>query len=194
MDARISIVIGLRVIIGAGEQRWPGWVATQREQLDLLDERSFERYFGSTRADAFLCEHTWEHLTIEEGVEAARICRRFLDGGARLRVAVPDGRFPDEEYQRTVQVGGPGLPDHPAADHKVVYVAETFVEIFERAGFDVALLEWWDHAGRFQVRPWDPDDGPIYRSSLLDHRNEPYRAGRGRPGFTSLILDASTPA
>ena len=134
--------------------------------------------------------HTWEHLTIDEGVEAGRVRRSFLKVGARLRVAVPDGRFPDDEYQRTVQVGGPGPIDHPAADHKVVYKAEAFVKVFEQAGFAVELLEWWDRAGRFQVRPWDPDDGPIYRSSILDHRNAAYRAGVGKPGFTSLILDA----
>jgi predicted SAM-dependent methyltransferase len=180
----------LRVIIGAGDQRWPGWVATQREQLDLLDETSFERFFGARRADAFLCEHTWEHLTIDEGVEAARICRSFLMVGGRLRVAVPDGRFPHDEYQSTVQVGGPGPIDHPAADHKVVYTSDTLAEVFRRAGFKVELLEWWDHVGRFHVREWDPADGPVYRSSLLDHRNEDYRTGRGRPGFTSLMLDA----
>ena len=183
-------MVGLQVIIGAGEQRWPGWLATQRDQLDLRDESSFQRFFGSTRAQAFLCEHTWEHLTIEEGVEAAQICRRFLHDGGRLRVAVPDGRFPDDDYQRTVQVGGPGPVDHPAADHKVVYVAETFAAVFEQAGFEVALLEWWDRAGFFRVRPWSADDGPIYRSSLLDHRNAAYRAGHGPPGFTSLIVDS----
>ena len=105
-------------------------------------------------------------------------------------MAVPDGRFPTDEYQHTVQVGGPGPADHPAADHKVVYVAETLVDVFERAGFDVKLIEWWDAAGRFCVSPWSPDDGPIYRSSLLDHRNESYRLAHGAPGFTSLIIDA----
>lgn len=62
--------------------------------------------------------------------------------------------------------------------------------MFERAGFDVTLIEWWDAAGRFCVSPWSPDDGPIYRSSLLDHRNESYRLAQGAPGFTSLIIDA----
>lgn len=142
------------VAIGAGEQSWSGWLATQREQLDLLDESTFERFFGAGRAQSFLCEHTWEHLTVDEGVRAARLCWRFLQDGGRLRVAVPDGRFPDDEYQRTVQVGGPGPADHPAADHKVVYVAETLVDVFERAGFDVSLIEWWDAAGRFCVSPW----------------------------------------
>jgi predicted SAM-dependent methyltransferase len=179
-----------RVVIGAGEQRWLGWLATQRDELDLLDERTFENFFGEARAQSFLCEHTWEHLSIDEGIEAARICWRFLEDGGRLRVAVPDGRFPSDEYQRTVQVGGPGPADHPAADHKVVYIAEKFAAVFEKAGFDVVLLEWWDSDGNFRIVPWSVDDGPIYRSSVLDHRNEEYRAGRGAPGFTSLIVDA----
>jgi predicted SAM-dependent methyltransferase len=179
-----------RVIIGAGEQRWDGWIATQQVQLDLLRRDTFERFFGEDRATAFLCEHTWEHLTIAEGREAARTCRDFLVPGGRLRVAVPDGRFPDEEYQRTVQVGGPGPVDHPAADHKVVYVAETLVDVFEAAGFSVTLLEWWAADGTFHVTDWSPDDGPIYRSTRLDHRNADFRVGLGAPGFTSLMLDA----
>ncbi len=54
----------------------------------------------------------------------------------------------------------------------------------------MSLLEWWDAAGEFHALPWTPDDGPIYRSSLLDHRNEAFRNGDGPPGFTSPMLDA----
>ena len=99
-----------RVIIGAGDQRWEGWIATQQAELDLLKPETFTKFFADERAEKLLCEHTWEHLTIEEGVVAARTCFQFLVPGGRLRVAAPDGRFPDAEYQRTVQVGGPGRP------------------------------------------------------------------------------------
>ena len=109
-----------RVIIGAGDQRWEGWLATQQSELDLLQPETFERFFGDDRADVFLCEHTWEHLTIGEGIQAAKTCWSFLKPGGRLRVAVPDGLFPDPDYQRMVQVGGPGPADHPAAGHQVV--------------------------------------------------------------------------
>ena len=47
----------LRVILGAGEQRWDGWVATQKERLDLLDRTGWEDAFRDRLADAFLCEH-----------------------------------------------------------------------------------------------------------------------------------------
>ncbi len=183
----------LRVVIGAGDQKWAGWVATQQTELDLLQPETFDRFFNGVKADALLCEHTWEHLTIEEGVRAARTCFDHLVDGGRLRVAVPDGRFPDFEYQRTVQIGGPGPSDHPAAGHRVVYVAETLSEVFATAGFDVSLLEWWDLDETFHVEPWSVADGPIYRSSVLDHRNEKYRNATGAPGFTSIILDAVRP-
>ena len=166
---------------------------TQKDELDLTDPASFARYFGSRRADALLCEHVWEHLTLQEGRAAARLCWTYLEPGGYLRVAVPDAHFPDAEYQRTVQVGGPGPADHPAADHKIVYDVHTFAGVFTQAGFDVNLLEYHDQAGRFHAQSWSPEDGPVYRSAQFDHRNAAYRAGSGPLGFASLMLDARRP-
>ena len=81
----------MRVILGAGEQRWDGWIPTQQAQLDVLNPASFAAYFGDARADAFLCEHVWEHLTVNEGERAARLVFEYLKPGGVLRVAVPDG-------------------------------------------------------------------------------------------------------
>lgn len=178
----------LNVILGAGDQRWDGWISTQQAQLDLTDRRSFEAWFGPRRADALLCEHVWEHLTEAQGRAAAQLCFRFLKPGGVLRCAVPDANFPDAAYQRTVQVGGPGSADHPAADHRVVYDFRRFAAVFGDAGFEVELLEYCDEAGRFHYHGWDVTTGPIYRSLLLDHRNRD-----GRLGFVSIILDARKP-
>ncbi|MBZ9752792.1 hypothetical protein K7W42_18285 [Deinococcus sp. HMF7604] len=178
----------LNVIIGAGSQAWPGWLPTQRGQLDLNNRASFEHYFGDRRADAFLCEHVWEHLTLEQGQAAAQLCFDFLKPGGFLRCAVPDANFPDEAYQRTVQVGGPGPADHPAADHQIVYDACQFKAVFEGAGFEVELLEYCDEQGRFHYHGWDVTAGPIYRSLMLDHRNRD-----GKLGCVSIILDARKP-
>ena len=175
----------LRIILGAGEQRWPGWLATQREQLDLRDPDSFAAFFLGRRADAFLCEHVWEHLTEAEGRAAARTCYEYLRPGGFLRCAVPDGNFPDSDYQAAVQVGGPGPADHPAADHKIVYDCRLLCDVFASAGFAVDLLEFCDESGRFHCNQWSPENGPIYRSLLSDPRNRD-----GRLGFVSLILDA----
>lgn len=178
----------LKIIIGAGVQRYEGWIATQKDDLDLLQSEDWALCFGERRVDALLCEHVWEHLTENEGRQAARICYDFLKPDGYLRCAVPDANFPDEEYQRMVQVGGPGPADHPAADHKIVYDYLRFVDVFRSAGFDVDLLEYCDESGRFHYNQWNPDDGPIYRSLRSDHRN------RGPiPGFISLIVDARKP-
>jgi predicted SAM-dependent methyltransferase len=184
----------LRVIIGAGEQQWDGWIPTHREDLDLGDPQSFAAWFGGRRADAMLAEHVWEHLSVEDGIAAARLCYAYLIPGGLLRAAVPDANFRNDEYQRTVQVGGPGPADHPAADHKIVYSAEQFVDMFTRAGFEVSLIEWCDGDGDFHVVNWSVNDGPIYRSSKLDHRNDNYRRGTGPIGNVSLIVDALVPA
>ncbi len=76
------------------------------------------------------------------------------------------------------------LPVHPAADHKVLYDAPTFAAVFASAGFEVELLEYCDARGRFHHRPWDPADGPIFRSWRSDPRN---RDGELR--FVSIIAD-----
>lgn len=178
----------LKLILGAGEQRYDGWIATQKDDLDLLRYEDWARSFGDRRVDALLCEHVWEHLSEYQGRQAAAICYGFLKPGGYLRCAVPDANFPNEEYQRGVQVGGPGPADHPAADHKIVYDYTRFVDVFRGAGYEVDLLEYCDERGRFHYNQWNPDDGPIYRSLRSDHRN------RGASlGFVFLIVDARKP-
>lgn len=176
----------LRVIIGAGQQTYAGWIATQKEQLDLLDRTTWEAFFGERRADALLCEHVWEHLTLDEGKAAATLCYEYLRDGGRLRVAVPDGNFPDPAYQRLARAQVP--PDHPAADHKTVYDYHLIREVFEGAGFVVDVLEYCDEDGRFHYNHWEASQGMIYRSLRFDHRNT-----GGTLGFVSLIIDAIKP-
>ena len=179
----------VRLIIGAGDQRWPGWISTHREELDLLRPKDWENSFHARSVDAFLCEHVWEHLTEEQGRAAAKLCYKWLKPGGYLRCAVPDANFPDKIYQQIARVGGPGPKDHPAASHKILYDYERFVDVFAQAGFDVDLLEYCDKQGRFHYNQWSPDDGPVYRSLLLDHRNH-----RAKIKSVSLIVDAKKPA
>jgi len=181
-------VDGIKVIVGAGTQRWDGWIATHQEQLDLCDRATWVQWFGDRRADALLCEHVFEHLTEAQARSAAGICFEFLKPGGLFRVAVPDANFPDPEYQKLVQIGGPGPLDHPAADHKIVYDHGLLSDVLASAGFTIDLLEYCDSQGRFHYNQWDPASGPVYRSLMLDHRNRD-----GRIGFASLIVDARKP-
>lgn len=178
----------MKVIIGAGRTAYPGWVSTQREELDVLSWDSFGTFFENERPTAFLAEHVWEHMTYEEGCRAARNCFEFLAEGGYLRAAVPDANFRSEWYQNMVQVGGNGDPNHPAFSHKIVYDYQTFAQVFRQAGFEVELLEWCDENGCFHYKYWNEADGHIGRSLRFDTRNRD-----GKLGMVSIILDAKKP-
>lgn len=178
----------MKVIIGAGKTAYDGWISTQESELNLLERGDFERMFSADRPTAFLAEHVWEHMTLEEGCLAAKNCYDYLAEGGYMRVAVPDKNFRNEWYQDMVKVGGNGDPHHPAFSHKIVYEYKTFMQIFTQAGFEVDLLEWCDELGDFHYKYWNEDDGRIGRSLRFDTRN-----GGGKLGMVSIILDAKKP-
>lgn len=173
----------LRLVIGASGVHDEGWIHTDIEYLNLLDERDWEVYFQKNSVDAILAEHVWEHLTIDEGLEAAKRCLEYLSpGGGYLRVAVPDGYHPNPDYIESVRPGGCGAG---AIDHKVLYNCNTLSAILEKAGFCVVLLEWYDSRHRLHCVRWSGKDGMIWRSLRYDKRNTD-----GVPRYTSLIVDA----
>lgn len=178
----------MRVILGAGQTRYEGWVATQEEELNLLCLSDWNKLFAAESIDALLAEHVWEHLTFEEGIEAATNCYKYLKPGGYIRCAVPDRNFRNEWYQNMVQVGGPGPADHPAATHKIVYDYEKFIHVFESAGFQVSLLEYCDENGDFHYTYWNEEDGRIGRSFRFDTRNSMEKLG-----MVSIIIDAKKP-
>jgi predicted SAM-dependent methyltransferase len=59
------------------------------------------------------------------------------------------------------------------------------VSLFEKAGFETRLLEYFDENGVFQRQAWNDADGFVKRSRYHDERNtadEIY--------YTSLIINA----
>jgi predicted SAM-dependent methyltransferase len=176
----------MKVVVGAGEyHNNPGWIHSQEQELNLLDESTWRNKFAENSLSAILAEHIWEHLTYEEGVEAAKVCYQFLAPNGYIRCAVPDGFFQNEEYQNIVKIGGPGPEDHPAASHKIVHNYKSLSDMFKAAGFDVKLLEHCDEHGKFHYHDWDGKDGVIFRSKKYDPRNQ----GESLV-FPSLIVDA----
>jgi predicted SAM-dependent methyltransferase len=148
----------------------------------MLDLNDWNRYFQEGTLDALLAEHVWEHLLMEDGIRAARICHRYLKRGGYLRVAVPDGLFPDPAYIEFVRPGGTG----PSAyDHKELYTYRTLRHIFESAGFNVKLLEYYDEQGQFHQLDWRIEDGKIVRSRRC-YTGHSF----GGTKYRSLILDA----
>lgn len=179
---RLSRSPAPKIVVGTSGIFEPGWIPTDIEYLNMLREDDWRRFFPEASISAILAEHVWEHLTVEQGLQAARNCHRFLKPGGYLRLAVPDGGNPDPHYLEQVKVNGSGSGAH---DHKVLYTAATLSQLLERAGFAVTLLEYFDAEGSFQYRDWSPDDGMIHRSRRFEERNQ-----HGRLAYTSLIIDA----
>lgn len=172
----------IRVILGAGTTKWPGWINTDVDVLDMTNAEDWESLFSSVRPDALLAEHVWEHLHPSEAQQAAKHCYRNLTTDGYVRVAVPDGLHPDETYLQYVRPGGTG----PGADdHKILYTFESLSQLFQEAGFHVDMLEHFDDDGIFHFREWDPEQGMIIRSCRFDKRNT-----GGKLHYTSLVLDA----
>jgi predicted SAM-dependent methyltransferase len=51
----------VRIIIGAGDQRWPGWIATHKDTLDLLRPEEWEASSATARRMPFcanMCVNT----------------------------------------------------------------------------------------------------------------------------------------
>ncbi|MDP4147231.1 MAG: hypothetical protein Q8936_22605 [Bacillota bacterium] len=178
----------MKVILGAGQTKYDGWTSTQEEELNLLSVEDWDKPFKVEGIGVLLAEHVWEHLTFDEGIEAAKNCYNYLKPGGYIRCAVPDRNFRNEWYQNMVQVGGPGPKDHPAATHKIVYDYKKFKSVFEVAGFEVTLLEYCDENGDFHYTYWNEADGRIGRSFRFDTRNSAESLG-----MVSLIIDARKP-
>jgi predicted SAM-dependent methyltransferase len=179
---RMQLRRAMKVVLGAGGITVAGWIATDRDVLDLTDPSIFADIWPKPFVSHFLAEHVWEHLEPSSAVSAVASCARALIPGGRLRIAVPDGRHPDSEYIEAVRPGGQGPGAH---DHKCLYTVESLSELIERGGLRPVPLEWWDKEGVFHREDWDPADGPVTRSAANDPRNS-----QRALAYTSLIVDA----
>lgn len=179
---KLSKVHPLRLVIGASGVCDVGWIDTDIEILNLLELKDWEKYFDKNSIAAILSEHVWEHLSLDEGLVAACLCFEYIKPGGYLRVAVPDGFHLNKEYIDHVKPGGTG---DGSDDHKVLYNNITLTALFQKAGFSVELLEYFDSKNVFHATDWSIAEGKIHRSQRYDDRNV-----NGELNYTSLILDA----
>lgn len=179
---RIRLADDLKIIIGAASTHQDGWISTNAIHFDLLKPAVWTKHLGDRKVSAILAEHVWEHLNHQQAQLAAKTCHSYLKKGGRLRVAVPDGYFPNQLYIDQVKPGGSGPGSE---DHKILYTYLSLKKLFEDTGFQVHLLEYFDENGRFHNHDWAPEDGMISRSARFDHRNS-----GSTLGYTSIILDA----
>ena len=154
----------LKLIVGAGNISYSGWISTNIASLNICDDASWAKLFEPDSIDAILAEHVWEHLCPDEAILAAKNCYNYLKKrGGYLRIAVPDGYNPSKEYIARVDLGNDG--------HKVLYNYKNLALLFSEAGFKVDLLEYYDQEGTFHYKKWSEDGGLIRRSLYFDRRN-----------------------
>lgn len=175
----------LKIVIGSSGIYQKNWAASEVDFLDLLKEKDWKKFFSENCIQTILAEHIWEHLSKKEGLQAAKRCYRYLKEGGYLRVAVPDGLHPSQEYINAVKPKGKNSKIHK---HKILYTYQTLKEIFESVGFKVKLLEYFDKNSHFHYKPWLAEEGMIARSSRFDERN-----AISNLAYTSIILDAYKP-
>jgi predicted SAM-dependent methyltransferase len=175
----------LNLVIGAATTQYDDWISTDINSLNLLVEEDWSAILGELRLDRILAEHVWEHLSPADGIAGLKNVAAYLKPGGRVRIAVPDGHFPDSEYLAYVKPGGHG----PGADdHKILYTVETLAAAMREAGLIPVPLENFDAKGEFCSRDWDPADGKVIRSVRFDSRNQ-----GGILKYTSLIMDGMKP-
>lgn len=172
----------VKLNIGCGKKRYDSWINTDKKTLDITDINSWSNNnINDESIDRILAEHVFEHLTDTGRMQAILNFKRFLKKDGVVRLAVPDGYHPDENYIKNVDVGGTGKS---AYDHKFLYNYKTLSELFISNGFSVDLLEYFDEKGQFHFKEWDVKDGFIKRSSRYDRRNK-----QNKLSYTSLIID-----
>lgn len=171
----------LKVIIGAGDTRYEGWIATDIPAFHVLKHAHWALLFQPASINRMLAEHVFEHLTVEELRQFLRLARLYMTKSGRIRLAVPDGNHPDADYIEHVRPGGIG---EGAEDHKALYTSETIANVLRECGYEFQLLEYFDASGEFHREYWHADDGFIGRSAAQDERNV-----GGKLLYTSLIVD-----
>ena len=182
LKIKTKIQTNYKIIIGAGGTNYSGWIPTDQISIDLLNNYSFSKFFKKNSISNILAEHVFEHLDFQQGVIAINNCYEYLKVGGSIRIAVPDGNFPNEDYIKHVKPNGTGLG---AMDHKILYTYDTIIKLFDKKKFLINLIEYFEEDGEFIQNYNEEKNGYIMRSRNNDHRNT-----ENTIKYTSIIVDA----
>ena len=170
----------IRIIIGASSTQESGWISTEQDFFDLTDQDTMSKFLGRSKVDAYLLEHVLEHLSIDDSELALSLLANTLKPDGYIRIAVPDGNHPDDDYLHYVGIDGPD-------DHKHLWRVGDFERISTELGLNLTALEFCDEMHiRQKIQQLD-DRGLITRRFLnlnTDHSN-----WQSSIGPSSLIVD-----
>jgi len=181
----------LKIILGAALTRQKNWFSTNEEWLDITNSNHWKKiFFKKNTISNLLAEHVFEHLTEYEMRKALLNIYDYLRPNGIIRIAVPDGNNPNEEYISNVGIFGKGAD---AEDHKQLIKYETLSYEMKRIGFKVRLKEGYDKNGVLKTTKIDKDNGIVIRSRYNNSDNKKYLKGIKGWGYkdsvTSLIID-----
>ena len=170
----------IRIIIGASSTRESGWISTEQDFFDLTDQDTISKFLSKSKVDAYLLEHVLEHLSVDDSELALSLLANTLKPDGYIRIAVPDGNHPDDDYLRYVGIDGPD-------DHKHLWRVGDFERISDELGLNLTALEFCDELRvRRKIQQLD-DRGLITRRFL--NLNSDHSNWQSSIGPSSLIVD-----
>ena len=150
----------INLVIGASDTKYLGWISTNIEELNMINEKDYQYYFSKKNIDRILLEHVVEHIEYDDFIQFLTIVKKYMRAGGNIRIAVPDAYHASQYYRELTKVNGAG----PGADdHKFFYSIDDFEIIAKQLGFGINKLEYFDYRGNFHQLDYDFKNGYISR-------------------------------
>lgn len=150
----------LRVVIGASNTNFKGWISTEQFFFDITKAESWKKNFGARKIDNLLAEHVFEHLTEDEIKTTLSLACQYLKKNGIFRIAVPDCYHPSSYMIDLVKPGG---LEPAATDHKISLTIDLFKQLLGNIKFIMKSVEYFDKNGIFHSQ-YSDENGYIFRS------------------------------
>ena len=182
----------VNLILGAALTKQKSWFSTNQEWFDIAQKSHWDRLFNANKSPSknrvkrVLAEHVFEHLTLDEMRNAINLIYNNMIYEGSLRIAVPDGNNPNQEYRNHCGINGIGAD---ASDHKQFITFELLRDEVEKIGFKCQLIEGYLKNKKLISTPFNRELGDVIRS----RSNQTYIHPKEGWGFidsnSSLIVD-----
>ena len=177
----------VNLILGAALTKQKGWFSTNEEWFNIVQKTHWERLFNSKkRVKRVLAEHVFEHLTLDEMRKALNLIYKNMVYGGSLRIAVPDGNNPNQEYRNHCGINGIGAD---ASDHKQFITFELLSHEVEKIGFKFKLKEGYMQNNKLISEKINFELGTVMRSRRNKNNIEFKEGWSFHDANTSLIID-----
>lgn len=182
----------VNLILGAALTKQKSWFSTNQEWFDIVQKSHWDRLFNANksptrnRVKRVLAEHVFEHLTLYEMRSAMNLIYKNMVFGGSLRIAVPDGNNPNQEYRNHCGINGIGAD---ASDHKQFITFELLRDEVEKIGFKCILIEGYLENKKLISIPFKCELGHVMRSRSNQTIIHPKEGWGFVDANSSLIVD-----